>query len=178
MMRMLDAGGFPVFGAQPSYEKDELIGGCDLESVMPKITGRASKLLDAHRVSKWPSEIPNCKIIWLERNIKEQAKSQVKFLQLAAGLDIPSSAWRVMRSQLRMDHSQCMRVLDFRDILVLHFERILKDPIAVAHTLERYLEMPMNVEAMASVVIQRSPKCAAGLEIESSAVAEADRKQR
>ena len=85
-MQMLAAGGAMVVGSFPDYEVPQAAGWNDALDAdwLRTIPGRALKLLDPHRM-RLPRGIP-FKAIWLNRNHREQARSQAKFGNAMMGL--------------------------------------------------------------------------------------------
>ena len=85
-MQMLNAGGYPCVGEYPAFEKYN-IGDIPWEECV----GKAVKVVDTH--IQFPPE-GRYKVIFLTRDIKQQVKSQCKFLKFIAGIDSkPSSRY-------------------------------------------------------------------------------------
>ncbi len=179
MMRMLHAGGMHVFADNvSSYESDSLNPANikNLAGILPELEGKAAKILDPHRF-EWPERV-NAKVIWLDRDTREQAKSQVKLLRSFGGFSIPGQAWRAMERGLKQDRPRCMELFADRGVpvLVLRFEDVLASPDRCAASITEFLDLRLDVEAMAAVVVRRPPQCAPDMAMEEMLVAtEAER---
>lgn len=148
--------------------------GCDMRIMLPKLAGKAAKILDPHRAT-WPDSF-DAKILWLDRDSKEQAKSQVKFIQQVAGFDIPGNSWRAMRAGLRSDRMKCMvEIFDMeKQGLFLHFEDILDQPYVQAKRIAEFITpTPISlgmISSMAGVVMLRTATCRPDMSIEMSQI--------
>lgn len=177
VINMLKAGGVPVFA-------DSQDGGleCSRTTLLPHYhhwlndaRGHAIKLLDPFR---WtiPSDY-DARFIVLNRDLKEQAKSQIKFICAAKGRPIPKP-YRIPEKlitrvvcELNKDWLAMREALHGRPQLNLTFEGIIQDPAAAAAQIQRFVEFPgFNPEWAYSVVSRRSPACAHGLEMEMSLI--------
>jgi hypothetical protein len=174
-MQMLQAAGVECLGDFPAFEPEEVGFSRRPHLLMACLSGRAAKILDPHRdIDQWPQRI-DARVIWLDRDAREQAKSQLKFVRLMAGLDIPGQQWRAMRAGLLADRKRCQEWLDrcTPTPLVMRFEDILRSPITAAVEMASFLGLPAGSEnAMAARVLQREPQCQPGLEIELKLCAE------
>src|SRR5690348_16747758 len=83
VMQMLDMGGFPVVGKYPAYEPQQASSLVITQNYIDEHRGKAIKLLDPMRASFVPQ---NVRVIYLMRNLKEQARSQLKTAKFFAGL--------------------------------------------------------------------------------------------
>lgn len=165
-MKMLDTGNFPVLGHFPDYEPESVGLDRRMETLLPEIGDRAAKILDP-QLSEWPMGFV-AKIIWLDRNHKEQAKSQIKFVKLwNPELVVPSGSWRNVAGSFADDTARCMELFERCPMLRLRFEDILLHPAGVAAQLSQFVG-GIDVNRAAAVVLRRSPKCAPDCEIELS----------
>ena len=154
-MQMLYKGGYPCIGDYPSFEGYG-IGEIPFE----KCNGKAIKVIDT-QLQFPPSG--DYHIIRLSRNIKEQAKSQLKFLKL---LGIPAN-----RSDLNKIEKSLIN--DYKKIdnwakrqngyITLRFEEILANPENIINELIDFTDFDLNKKAMASTVIKRGPECYNGM---------------
>lgn len=171
VMKMLHRGGVDVFADNHSaYESEAFERPREIAPALSKVGNRAVKVLDPHRW-RWPEAL-GASVIWLDRDSRQQAKSIAKFLREIGGITVPSQAWRDIERGLRDDLPVNLALFaglgcGFRRFT---FESILAHPLSAAHALSLFLERDMDINAMASVVIQRSPKCAEGMDIEIAAV--------
>jgi len=169
-MRMLHAGGIePVEGSSPvSYELPGLAEFADHDPTM--LIGRAVKLLD---YVQWygTDALPNVpwRFIWLDRNSRQQARSFVKFVSAVGGALTDADVPRI-RSSFEQDRASCVAALqDVGPVLVLKYERTLRDPMAAGRQLEEFC----GVLGLAAAVMvhDRSPECAPDLAFEMQGVA-------
>lgn len=164
VMQMIHAAGVPCFGDYPAFEPEEVntMGRKPLELLaMPM----AMKILDPHH-DRWPDSF-DARIIWLSRNTREQAKSQIKMLQLLAGIDVPSQTWRAMARSLENDRLLCARWRRSggSEPLYLAFEDIIRNPLPCAQLLAEHIGQG-SPRVMAACVLERGVKCEPGMEIE------------
>lgn len=172
-MQMLQAGGMKVLGDYPAFEPEAVSIGCDMRTLLPRIDGMAAKILDPHR-AHWPDSLDAVKVIWLDRDRRQQAKSQVKMLQQMGGFAVPSQAWRGMAASLISDRALCLKVLLDRGAHVsfFRFENILADPKREAVRMNQFVG-GLDADAMAKQVLPRDPRCRPDLSIEISLCEEA-----
>jgi hypothetical protein len=182
MMKMLDRGGIPVFcdngSVGNSYESHMITGLPTNNEWLLHCYGKAVKILDPH-IYRLPKE-HNYRIIFLTRNFKQQALSQVKFLKKIA---LPGTSYMIRDStkalarkyEKTMPTDQkramyaCSSLLETSEhMLTLTFESIINEPLRAAIALQDFFpDRELNVMAMANAVIKRSPDCYEGfLELE------------
>jgi hypothetical protein len=170
-MQMLASAGIDCLGEYPAFEDPITNESCrDPLALMCTIGDRAVKILDPHvDMDRWP-RIIHARVIWLNRNAQEQAKSQVKFLHLVGGIPVEGRSWRRMRPALLRDKRLCEAWLDRCEPapLVMDFKDLLLNPLVAARSIASYLGLPPESEqVMASqVVLPRNSKCQPGLDIE------------
>lgn len=161
VMHMLAAGGVPIAGGAepPSYELP------DIEDTWTiPLAGRAVKLLDAVLHSDLPPA-DRWRLVWLDRDPVEQARSQVKFLEAMVGpLPEPREvAVEQFARGYQRDRPHALGLLHGHGrVLVLRYEQVLADPPAGARRL-RELWPALDVDAAASVVHERDGRCLPGL---------------
>lgn len=167
-MQMLAAGGAPVVGDYPAYEDTRF--GFDSPWATPwkDSVGQVVKVLDPHRF-ELPTEWP-LRTIWLDRNLKEQARSQAKILRLLCGIPAGRNDVRQIAAALSDSTREAIATLADRGPLMrLHFEDILDNPIGAAALMASFARIaPADIEKMAAVVRLRSPRCQPGMDIEVS----------
>lgn len=174
-MQMLKAGGIACLGDAPAFEPEEVNIHRDMAKLLPKLEGMAAKILDPQR-SKWP-HCSGLRVIWLDRDRKEQAKSQLKMVETFGGVKIPrrSRAIRAMAASLIPDREECMDL--FADIgAIVHklrFEDILANPNEAARGIISFLELSINPAKMASAVRERGHECQPDMAMEYLLVEEA-----
>jgi hypothetical protein len=178
MMKMLYRAGIPVY-----CDPDSLGTGYESENIqsLPKNTawwdeveGKAIKLLDIHRWTPPAPQMPEEKyvIIWMHRNLTEQAKSQIKlasfFLQQHCDWSRPNvRAWkRKLETQTRVSEEIISRFS--QSILAVPFEALIEYPEATCLDVAFYLKetgvipegmVQESAKKMYSAVLKRSSKC-------------------
>lgn len=178
LMQMLQAGGMPVVGNYPAFEVEQvneiILGGTFDPDWLRSIDGRAVKVLDPQN-GHLPRRAEYV-VLWLDRDHKEQARSQAKFLRALTGIPVDRNDIRGLARSYAADMPKAMRV--FRDagvkeVLGLRFETILASPTVAAMEIAYYLRpiAMLDVDRMASVVLKRSPECRPDLGIEVGMVA-------
>lgn len=161
VMQMLAAGGVRCVGQHPAYEVDEAAHAPLDYDWLRQCDGMAVKILDPHR--RWTCYQP-AQIIWLDRDAKQQARSQRKFLQAVTGLTPKVGA---LSAALRSDRKKCMRVIAPHHRLMISFEDVLRDPHGAAVRLTTVFPR-LDVATAASVVRARSTTCAPDMSVEVS----------
>ena len=164
LMQMLHAGGVPCTGRAPAFE-DNAVGCAVTPEYVAEHAGHAVKVLDPQRVG-----LPgNVRVIWMDRNTDEQARSIAKFTELVHGVRYSREMRRSLLASLRRDRIAAMRVIGQRPVMTLRFEEVLLAPLAAALLLRAFVApLPLNIDAAAAQVRSRSSACAPGLEMELS----------
>lgn len=161
MMAMLDAGGLPpIEGSAPvSYELRSL------EAALDAATYRhAVKLLDA--VLHFDIPAGDWKFIWLDRDHKQQAKSQVKFAE-ALGVRMAPNAARVFADSYKQDRPLALAALHaLGDVLVVNYETVLASPKQTSTRIADFLALDVVPGLMARVVHKRDGRCRPDLAFE------------
>lgn len=176
MMHMLHAGGVSCIGAKPAFEVDEINHRAVNLDFLARHPGHAFKLLDPH-MTALPDGL-DAVVIWLDRDVDEQARSQAKFVQMLAGAPRPNRAqMRRWAAGLRADRPAALACLSRWPGLVMRFEDLIEAPqvsaLQVAVFLAPYWRL--NAGAMAAQVRPRPSTCAPDMAIELSLSAEACR---
>lgn len=155
-MQMLDAGGFKCTGNYPAYEPYHL-GGIPFKECM----GTAIKSIDTHL--QYPP-VGEYYVIRLKRDMKQQSKSMGKLLRILMGVSVTREDVKNMRKNLPDEYAQIDRwVINQHKSIILNFEEILSDPKKTAEQIAEFIGEDLNIEKMANVVVDRSPKCYDGL---------------
>lgn len=157
MMQMLHMGGLPIYAENTWAYETPLNTRLPEESAwLQDCRGKAVKIIDPHRFTP-PKGLP-CRFIWMTRNIREQAKSQVKFLR-TLGHEIPKCEIKTLIRYIDRDMTICVQLLKTyqRPLLHVRFESLIKHPMLTAKRVSVFCD-GLNVEAMARCVKKRSPK--------------------
>jgi len=186
MMRMLYAGGMPVFVTNHnSFEHPFALKLPTNNAWLAECDGKAVKVLDPQRFVPRMPEGVEAATIWTARDYHEQAKSMFKFISIVSGN--PAEMMRgpervgitndkiVERLEASLKHDGPVAVRTMKAIGETHivrFEDVIKRPFPAALHVAMFVEAEMgvqlDVDKMVSVVVRRSPDCYDGmLEIES-----------
>lgn len=177
MMQMLASAGVPCVGSWPAYETEaSMIGVFDAASFACR-SNEAIKLIDPANLPV--GDMPNHLVIWLDRNPREQAKSQVKFMSLV-GLTPQSNraASRLVEADLRKSrdrHRARIGVPGGCPALTVQFENLIETPHATAGEIVQFLDdngwHGLTATSMAAQVRRRDPRCYPGF-LEAALMAE------
>jgi len=163
MMQMLHAGGLPVFRDTDSwsYETERITRLPDDSAWLQECHGKAVKLLDPHRWTPLPG-LPY-RFVWMHRDAKQQAKSQVKFLK-TLGKRVSNKDIPFFRKQIQRDTATCLRLLKSYHcpLLRVRFESTLKHPLLIAEKVSRFCG-GLDVEKMTACVKKRPVRCLSGM---------------
>ncbi len=173
MMTMLDAGGFPAAGPRPSYEPvDQWRLGRPDPAWIAAQGGRAVKWIDPTRCLTMRNLLPVAPIIILmERNPREQARSQVKLMRdLVPGpaRHIEKAMERSIRRDIPLVRA---RMKSTGPVYRMTFEDVLSAPLAAASMLRQIVDEHFGVlfdsGSAARAVIPRHPSCAPDMAMET-----------
>ncbi len=162
VMQMLAAGGAQVVGRSPAFEVDQASRIPLDKAWLQSLGDQTVKVLDPHRT--WRGQVP-ARAIWLDRDDREQARSQAKFMSMVGGVRVPAGAWKRIRPCLKADRKAALARLVCMPVLMLRFESILSAPGGAAEQLADWFP-ELDVAAAAAVVQRRSPACAGGMDLE------------
>lgn len=168
LMQMLAAGGVPCLGRAPAFEDPRT------QHVPPPFfwerdaNGKAVKLLDPQRLGSQALPLVDApaRIIWLNRNPVEQAKSHAKFLRVMTGVSYTREQRRQLERNLLADRSVVRRLLAGRRVLIMWFESVLKSPQGAAQEIAQFIDHPFNAGPAAQQVRQRGAACLPDLSLE------------
>lgn len=164
VMKMLHKGGI-----EPLCDPSSLEYGYELNASLElprshgwlnNAGGKAVKILDPQRFT--PPHGHRYAFIFLTRDLKEQAKSHVKFIN-ALGVRTMPDTRRKLEASLRRDEPIVRRLLASYEgsrTLSLEFEQLILDPLGSATRMDDFLQRgDFNLIGAASVVFKRTVKC-------------------
>lgn len=176
-MQMLAAGGMPCVGEPPAFEDARLEPGRHVDEAWFRgLIGNAIKVLDPHHVQL--PKAATARVIWLNRDYREQAASQAKFLQAVAGIGGVEDVAIAFRRSMPAERKQALCALAGWPILEQAFEALILEPEAAAHAINAFVGGHLDEAAMAHVVRRRPTECAPGLEMELELLAEYQGRRR
>jgi len=161
MMNMLKAGGIPVLTDEiRQADEDNPYGYYELEDVkkikediswLPRATGKAVKMVSA-LLYDLPGEY-RYKIIFMKRPLREILQSQRKMLERMGKKDIPPDE---EIEPLYIKHlKEITEWLDGQpnmDVLYMKYNDLVKNPAEGASRIREFLNRPVSIEKMVSVV--------------------------
>lgn len=143
-MQILDKGGYSCMGEFPAYEDYE-IGNIDFKENV----GKAIKLVDTQ------TQIPpkgDYYVIRLRRDIKQQAKSMIKFMTYL-GLDPKSVDQLVLRRSLLNDYKEIDSwVVKQKSYVYVDFEDLIKSPKETVEKIKKTLDIELDENAHTAVL--------------------------
>ena len=166
MMRMLAAGGLPVFADNTvSMETALALQLPTVTAWLHGCEGKAVKLLEP--LAFPPPSGYDYRFLLMLRDPLEQARSMRKFFNALheEGMAIPRSAVATIARGLREDIPQMRHFLQsLGSVCDVRFEEVLRDPVQAAQHVAAYLGdcCVLDAQAMAAVVVQRPPSCLPG----------------
>jgi len=163
LMQMLSRGGMPCVGEWPAFEPEE--AKTPTRSFIALCAGSAVKVLDPQRVGL-PGDV---RVIWLDRDHVQQARSHAKFLHLLMGVHVGRQERRRLEQSFIRDTHLAMATIGSRPLIRLRFEHVLTDPTGTAQLLAEFTRyQPFDVAAASRAVRTRPAACAKGLDMELS----------
>lgn len=176
LMQMLAAGDIPVTGEWPGFEDDRV--GPDFDPAwIAAQHGRAVKLLDPQlfRHRFLPGDY---RVIWLDRDRRQQARSQAKFIRAVQGLPIDRRGIRRLAASYRRDRPVAMAALrKLGPVLTLRFEDLLTKPFSTTGAVLDFLEAggedrAQQILTMADAIRMRSPAARPDMALETQLLRE------
>lgn len=165
MMRLIQAAGVPLYyDHEHSFETDKIQGLPERWQWMEECVGKAVKVLDPH---EWtPPPFFNYRVIWMDRNAGEQAKSQAKMLRLVGGCrPKPDQVNRVAR-QLISERDAALKVVHrlahnpVCDVMMVNFETLIEQPLVTCGAICGWLQISSSrADCMAGLIDKRNPDC-------------------
>jgi hypothetical protein len=175
-LQMLHRAGIRCAGRWPGFEPAEmnpLRKPIDSSWLMEQ-QGGAVKWLDPH-LARFANHVPGV-VIWIDRDWKEQAKSQVKFAKTMLNQteqEATRTEWRGMSMILRRDRAQALHeTLRFPRCFTT-FERLITSPLNTSMAIAAFLKphgYDVDPQKMATCVIPRVVACRRDLSIEASLI--------
>lgn len=164
LMRMLNAGGIPAYAENlVSFETPRIFDLPADSSWLSECEGHAVKLLEPLYLLPLPRL--EWRFILMRRNPREQARSQIKFMNML-GTPVPDSALEPLIASLRADLPKMRKTLGrYGPVLDVSFEEVLERPLETAYRVEKFVgkRNALDTNAMAAQVIARSADCYPGL---------------
>lgn len=167
MMQMLAATGLRCLGKPPLYEVDMVPGDPAPVGLWGKYD--AAKFL-MPSMFDFPA-MPGAAFIWIDRDLNEQSRSLRKLSARAVAGQRPDTP-AVLATHVRYlesERAKCVQQIRGYPRIEVTFEHLLADPREAAEHIAEFLAslgVRVNPEAMASVVVRRSPECAPDLAME------------
>ena len=162
MMQMLAAGGLPVVtDGERTPDEDNPRGYYEWERI--KLLPKEPALIEEAegKVVKVISQLlfalpPTCKyqIIFMQRALPEVIASQAEMIK-RRGTAAPAVGESVMMAALRSHLTQVDSWLTQHSNIPLHrieHRKLIGDPQATAESIQKFLSVPLNIEAMARQV--------------------------
>ncbi len=163
LMQMLSRGGVPCVGDWPAFEPEE--AKAPTAAFIAACAGKAVKILDPQRVGL-PGDV---RVIWLDRDHAEQAKSHAKFLRLLLGIEVDRMQRRRLVNSFVRDTHAALALIGSRPVMRLRFDEVLSSPESAAQLVGDFTRhRGFDVAAAAAAVHKRSQTCAEGLGMELS----------
>jgi len=174
MMTMMDRGGLPCAGPRPDYEVDQMAPGApDLEWLRAQ-SGKVVKWISPLYTPIRTADLERTPavIIYMQRNFREMAASQVKFLGPLIRVNA-RHARRVMAANMQKEaRAQEAMLNNLGSVYHFTFEWVLAHPRDAAQKLAAIVShefgLNFDVEAAGRVPLSRDPRCAPDLSIEAS----------
>lgn len=173
VLQMLQAGGFPVVGEYPAFEHEQIR---QFNKDWLVCQEGAVKVLNPHHLTFEPGEY---RIVWLDRSLKQQAASQIKFAFHIDGIAPPPGGLQRLAESLKRERPLALKALrELGPVLRITFEEILAEPLTSAHRIAVFVDpefqFDLRLEAMAGRVIERPPFCRPDMRIEAYLTGEAE----
>lgn len=132
IMQMLAAGGMPMTG-QPTMYEDARASHTRLDPEWIRAQeGKAVKFLTPHVDTLLPADY---RIIWLDRDIKAQAKSHARFMRTMGGVANRKATEHNIKANRKKAIRYCQSL---GEVQFFRFEDILQDPEGNAERLAAY----------------------------------------
>lgn len=142
-----------------AYETSLQFGLPQQTAWMRNCRGKAVKLLDIHKHR--PPKTEQYRFIHMTRNSWDQAKSQQMFLTLTTGIKFDNHSLRKLQRSIKRDREAVRQLLPCyknSTSLEIKFSELITYPHTVADQVAQFCEAPLEVEAMAAIVIPRTPE--------------------
>lgn len=165
VMSMLDRAGVPTVGVSPDFEdvRHNALLESHPDEWMAQARGKAVKLLDPHHFPL--PDLSGVAVLFLMRDPKQQAKSQVKLMGSAFSLIARQDnrqAVRALAASNRRDTPVALarlREAGASISAIISFSALINSPVLHTQNICRSLELGTHAEAMAARVDRRTPNC-------------------
>lgn len=165
-MRMLHAGGIPIFADnQSSFESNHVNGLPHEWEWLCDADGKAVKILEPQHLTPPSDKGFTYSFIWTRRNFYEQAKSQTKFLRYVAGVPVRDEYIDECRKSIKRDTPRVQSLLcayPGARFMEVGFENTLVNPRHTAERMAEFLAVPFDVARAVAVVEKRQHNCLPG----------------
>lgn len=148
-MQMLNAGKYPCAGEYPAFEPYPI--GCIPWNLCED---KAIKLVDAQL--HFPPLSKEYKIIYLLRDMEQQAKSMNKFLSI---FGMPKTPIRKIIKSFKVDYKNIDNWAKNHDTIMIKFENMILHPLETAKTISEFTGNNLDVYKMSAAIIKRGPEC-------------------
>lgn len=161
VMQMLAAAGVKCAGEPPLYEHEDTVQGAHLSAAWFAQFGAVKLLMPTLYNIDRAADIS---FVWMDRNPAEQSRSQIKYMRgvvpdIYAGVPEPRLL-EIYRAELARFRRESLAVVDRFPHIYATFEEALRDPKRIAG------RFGLDRDAMASVIVPRSPACRPDMAIE------------
>jgi len=159
VMQMLAAAGLRVPGRYPTFESKTAFADLDM---LDAVKWLGPGVMDAD--GEQPPTCFGYRVLWLDRDITQQAMSRAKF-QRAAGASEMLSRPSIIRQLIPQDLRTGLRTVakySGHETVRLNFETLLSQPKWSAQLISDMYDNYLDVDKMAAVVRPRTPRCYPG----------------
>jgi hypothetical protein len=161
-MQMLAKTGIATTGEYPAFEDERINLPSTASLFAGEWKGKAIKVIDPHRCDL---HLDGCRIIWLRRNERQQARSISKFGHMLAGVpEYTRTQLRRLERSLIEDGHKCKQLLRKHakgPWMELNFDDLVTEPQKSVQRLAEFVGG--DAEVMAAVIRNRKPECYPGL---------------
>lgn len=160
MMKMIHRGGMQVFADnEASYETRHMLSLPKKTDWLQWCEGKAVKLLEPLYYT--PPSCLDYRVVWLNRDSMEQAKSAAKLHRVASGMTMTNADIKRLARSIDRDRPKSLKVWHSvgADVFKVDFAELLLSPMAVASRVATHIGTTLDVDAMASCVVRRRPEC-------------------
>ena len=147
-MQILNKGGYPCFGEWPAFENYE-IGGINFD----ENRGKAIKLVDTHL--QFPPE-GEYVVLRLQRDLTEQSKSIVKFMEYVGFTNNSINIENVKKSLMKDYQIIDQWVKKQSRYIFLNFEDIINSPEKTVDLISNFIDFKLDIASKNCVVIRNS----------------------
>lgn len=158
MMKMLESGGMQLFEDQAiSHETKQMLGLPRKWQWLRQCENKAVKILEP--LYYRPAAKFDYKIIWMDRDPMQQARSQAKLLAMLSDYSLDSKHLLRLSLSLIEDTPKSVALLEsLGPVLRVKFEHIIDRPNEAAHMVAEFIGN-LDIREMERVVIPRTSKC-------------------